>query len=237
MQKHQKELQSNKAAAIAVILSAVLFIFAVSSPFVAAVYMKNTRRTIVIDAGHGGFDGGVTGTVTGVKESELNLTVSKLVVEYLVSSGFRVIQTRTNNHALYSDNSDNKKRDDMYKRARIINSAQPAAVVSIHMNFYKASYRRGAQVFFNRKNEQSRNFGDTMQDFLNERINKANGGREYSALHADKYLLECTQAPVIIVECGFLSNPQDEANLINPEYQAILAYAVFQGIAAFLSNG
>lgn len=223
---------------VATVLSAVFVVLALTTPFIVASVMKNdVRKTVVIDAGHGGADGGVTGVRTGVKESVLNLKVAKLLGEYLIAGGYKVIYTRQNDTMhTHPKVTDNKKRADMFKRGDIINAAAPDAVISVHMNFYSAASRRGAQVFFDRKSEQGRQFAQTMQDIINSDLNSANGGREYTALSAEKYLLSCSPYPTVIVECGFLSNPFDEANLTDPEYQAKLAYTLYLGIDLFLNT-
>lgn len=218
------------------LLSAVFVALALSSPLiVASVMSRDSRKVVVVDAGHGGADGGVTGKRTGVKESDLNLKVAKLLGEYLVAGGYRVIYTRQNDTMhTHPDVRDNKKRADMFKRGDIINAAKPDAMISVHMNFYSASSRRGAQVFFDRYSEQGRRFADIMQEIINRDLNSDNGGRAYTALSAEKYLLSCSPYPSIIVECGFLSNPFDEANLTDKNYQTKLAYTLFLGIDGFL---
>lgn len=220
------------------LLSAVFVALALSSPFiVASVMSRDSRKVVVVDAGHGGADGGVTGKRTGVKESDLNLKVAKLLGEYLVAGGYRVIYTRQNDTMhTHPDVRDNKKRADLFKRGDIINAAKPDAMISVHMNFYSASSRRGAQVFFDRYSEQGRRFADIMQEIINRDLNSDNGGRAYTALSAEKYLLSCSPYPSIIVECGFLSNPFDEANLTDKNYQTKLAYTLFLGIDGFLKN-
>ncbi len=220
------------------LLSAVFVALALSSPFiVASVMSRDSRKVVVVDAGHGGADGGVTGKRTGVKESDLNLKVAKLLGEYLVAGGYRVIYTRQNDTMhTHPDVRDNKKRADMFKRGDIINAAKPDAMISVHMNFYSASSRRGAQVFFDRYSEQGRRFADIMQEIINRDLNSDNGGRAYTALSAEKYLLSCSPYPSIIVECGFLSNPFDEANLTDKKYQTKHAYTLFLGIDGFLKN-
>lgn len=220
------------------LLSAVFVALALSSPFiVASVMSRDSRKVVVVDAGHGGADGGVTGKRTGVKESDLNLKAAKLLGEYLVAGGYRVIYTRQNDTMhTHPDVRDNKKRADMFKRGDIINAAKPDAMISVHMNFYSASSRRGAQVFFDRYSEQGRRFADIMQEIINRDLNSDNGGRAYTALSAEKYLLSCSPYPSIIVECGFLSNPFDEANLTDKNYQTKLAYTLFLGIDGFLKN-
>lgn len=216
---------------VAVVVSAVCV------PAVTVFAVRADLPTVVIDAGHGGIDGGVTGVNTAVKESDLNLVMSKLVGEYFESGGFRVVYTRKNSKGLYRDTDSNKKRADMERRAEIIRDASPVAVISIHMNTYSASSRRGAQVFFDASSEAGKSLADTVQEELNRRFNVSDAGREFAALAADKYILRQTSAPSIIVECGFLSNPVDEANLLRSDYRAEFAYYVFRAVAAFLSGG
>ena len=102
---------------------------------------------IVLDAGHGGIDGGVSGVSTGIKESELNLKVVKKLETYLISAGMSVTITRNSDAGLYGVATKNLKRKDMEKRRDIIKSVEPHLVVSVHMNKYSLSPRRGAQVF------------------------------------------------------------------------------------------
>ena len=223
---------------VATALSAVFIVLALSSPIIAASVMKgDTRKVVVVDAGHGGSDGGVIGKNTGVKESDLNLKIAKLLGEYLISGGYRVVYTRQNDTMhTYPSVKGNKKRADMFKRGDIINSAKPAAMVSVHMNYYSSSSRRGAQVFYDRHSDAGREFANTMQDIINGELNSVDGGRSYIALSAEKYLLSCSPYPSIIVECGFLSNPVDEANLVDKNYQTKLAYTLFMGIDNFLKS-
>ena len=223
--------------ALATAISAIFIALAVTSPIIAVTVTKNLSvKTIVVDAGHGGADGGVIGKRTGVKESDLNLKVAKLLGEYLRGGGYRVVYTRRNDTMhTHPRVHDNKKRADMFKRGDIINAASPCAVVSVHMNFYSSASRRGAQVFFDRSRDDGRQFAEIMQSVINREINADNGGREYSALSAEKYLLSCSPYPTVIVECGFLSNPFDEANLVNPDYQALVAHALYLGVEEFLN--
>lgn len=219
-------------------LCAAVALLAMSAPFVAAAAISASGRpVVVVDAGHGGADAGVVGKLTGAKESDLNLKVAKLLGEYLESGGIRVVYTRTGDsmHS-HPDVKNNKKRADMFYRGDVINRAKPAAVISVHMNFYSSQARRGAQVFFDRTDEAGREYANILQELLNRDVNPELGGREYSALGAEKYLLSCSPYPAVIAECGFLSNPLDEAALIDPDFQARIAYTLFQATVIFLQK-
>lgn len=219
------------------VASAIFVSLALASPIIAISEMREyDKKVVVIDAGHGGADGGVVGKRTGVKESDLNLKVAKLLGEYLISDGYAVIYTRQNDTMhTHPEVRDNKKRADMFKRGDIINRAKPDAMISIHMNYYSSSARRGAQVFFDRHSEAGREFANVMQDALNTGINREYGGREYPPLSAEKYLLSCSPYPSVIVECGFLSNPFDEENLLDESYRAKLAGVLLAGVKAYLA--
>ena len=221
-----------KAAAL--LIGAIFAALAVGSPFIA-IAMADTRTVVLLDAGHGGSDAGVTGARTGVRESDLNLKVVLLLGEYLEGSGYRVAYTRTADVMYgYPGVVGNKKRADMFRRGDIINRAKPAAVVSIHMNFYSSPSRRGAQTFYAKGSPQGQALAEALQQALNEGVNAQCGGRSYSALTAQKYILECSPYPTAIAECGFLSNPQDETNLCDEGYRAMLAGVLRDGIIAFL---
>ena len=187
---------------------------------------------IVLDAGHGGIDGGVTGVKTGVRESELNLKVVKKVENYFKSAGIAVVLTRSSDAGLYGVATKNLKRKDMEERKRIIEKAEPAAVISVHMNKYGSSSRRGAQVFYYENNENGKKLAECIQESFN---GMEEAVRKCSALSGDYYIVRCTRYPSVICECGFLSNPQDEALLVTDEYQDKIAYEIFKGVISYLS--
>lgn len=218
------------------VAASVLIAYCLATPFVVNAMRdaKAQRPIIVVDAGHGGADGGVKGAKTGVEEKTLNLIIANLLGEMLEGCGFDVVYTRRNDvmHT-FEGVKDNKKRADMFRRGQIVNDVKPLAVVSIHMNFYSMPTRRGAQVFFAKSNAQSRRFANALQDCLNSEINAKEGGREYSALCAEKYLLECSPYPTAIVECGFLSNYADEINLQTTSYRVRIAAVLCQAVARY----
>lgn len=219
---------------------ALFLAYCVSSPFVVNAIKREKPKTVtvVVDAGHGGEDGGVSGAKTGVKEKTLNLIIANYLGEMLSACGFNVVYTRRNDAMhKFLGVSDNKKRADMFRRGQIVNDVKPCVAVSIHMNYYSMPTRRGAQVFFSKSSEEGRMFANALQDALNKEINAKEGGREYGALCARKYFLECSPYPSAIVECGFLSNYADEINLQKTEYQMRIAAVLCSAIARYVTNG
>ena len=206
---------------LAVILSCVMLSYA--SAEVSSV--PKIGKTVVIDAGHGGVDGGVSGVNTGVKESEINLAIAKSLKHFLVRNGYDVGMTRENNDGLYGLSTKNKKLRDMEARRDIIKEAQPDLVVSVHQNFYPLSSVRGAQVFYCLEGEESKKIAESVQDTLNSSLE---GDRV--AKTGDYYILNCTEYPSILVECGFLSNPEEDKLLATAVYQEKVAYTLFCAI-------
>ncbi len=192
----------------------------------------STRLTIVIDAGHGGVDGGVVGRVTGTKESDINLALSRLLQAEFEEAGFLVVQTRPTQAGLYGTATEGYKRRDMLRRAEIIADNAPAAVISVHQNFFPLSSRRGAQVFFREDSALSHTLACAIQTALNSMPECV---RTSEALKGDYYVLNCSDYPSVIVECGFLSNAEDEALLVTEEYRQRLAETICAGTLAFLA--
>ena len=192
------------------------------------------RLTVVIDAGHGGIDGGVVGIETGTKESDINLSVSRILQEAFEDVGFLVVQTRPTEAGLYGATTTGYKKRDMQQRSRIINSSSPSLVISMHQNFFSLRSRRGAQVFFRESSDSSRSLAVHIQSALNDMPECV---KKSDALKGDYYVLNCSDYPSVIVECGFLSNAEDEALLVTKEYQRKIASAVVNGCLAFLASG
>ncbi len=193
---------------------------------------KNNIK-IVLDAGHGGVDNGVCGINTGVKESEINLAVVKKLQKYLEDAGMSVVLTRNSDAGLYGIATKNLKKRDMQKRKEIIEKAEPHLVVSIHMNEYTTTTRRGAQVFYKKDSLEGKKLALSIQDSFNDMKESL---RDFSPLIGDYFILNCSDFPSVIAECGFLSNPEEEALLVTEEYQDDIAYAVFKGIVGYLSQ-
>ncbi len=218
------------------IAALILFALVCAALPVTINYVNGKQRTfaatLVIDAGHGGADGGTAGKVTGVKESDLNLAVAKSIYAYAQAADISSVMTRKTVHSP-AGGSFNKSAD-MTARKTVIKNANPDIVLSIHMNKYSCSVRRGIQVFYSTK--ASYELAETMQNYLNEKLNVPTLGRGFSPIFGDFYILKCSNAPGVIVECGFLSSPDDEALLIDEEYRTLLSYYIFCGINQYLNK-
>lgn len=202
----------------------------------AGVYAQTTETyampVIVIDAGHGGVDAGVYGVETNVKESDINLAIAMELRGRFVNAGFECVMTRTTAAGLYGNTSKGFKMRDMRKRRQIIEDCNADMVISIHQNTCPLPSRRGSYVFFDESSECSRQLADYIQSELND----LSGGVETNtSLVGDYYMLKCTSSPSVIVECGFLSNAEDEQLLIDPDYQSDIAYAIFKGAVMYFS--
>lgn len=190
------------------------------------------QKVIVIDAGHGGSDRGVVGK-NGTEEADKNLEISFMLKDLLEDAGFFVIMTRTTDDG--ADEAGSFKQEDFTRRKNIIEKSEPDMVLSIHCNKFPSSDRRGAQVFFNDLSEEGRILADILQGCINS-LNAANVGRVFDALPGEYFMLNCTHAPSVIVECGFLSNPQDEELLCNKDYLDKFVYSIYDGVVAYFEN-
>jgi N-acetylmuramoyl-L-alanine amidase len=194
-------------------------------------FKSTNAQTIVIDAGHGGVDVGVNGVNTGVKESEINLYITKYLRGYFVNAGFNVVLTRSTQGGLYGTSTKGFKLRDMKKRREIIQDSLADMVISIHQNKCALPSKRGAIVFYESDSESGKTLAETIQNELN----KIDDYPTQSALAGDYYILKCTQSPSVIVECGFLSNEYDESLLTTEEFQKKIAYTIFKGAVAYYS--
>lgn len=189
--------------------------------------------TVVIDAGHGGIDNGVQGVVTGCDESDINLAIAKLVKGNFVNAGFNCVMTRTTEAGLYGTTEKGFKARDMLKRKSIIEECNADLVISIHQNFCPLPSKRGGTVFFDKNSRSSSALAQKIQQELNnlEQCIKPN-----EALYGDYFMLKCTQSPSVIVECGFLSNEEDDRLLNTAQYRKAVAYAIFKGAVEYLAS-
>lgn len=192
---------------------------------------KYNGITIVIDAGHGGRDGGSVG-VSGTIEKEINLDYSLALKEKLEKAGYRVVLTRKNDDGLYSPLSKNKKLSDMQARFRIIKKANPNLVVSIHMNSFRDKSAHGATTYYREGDEASQTIGNLIQKSLYTYVDAPT----LNSKVGDYYILNCSYFTAVLVECGFISNPQEEAQLNTKEYKNKLTDAICNGIMLYFGT-
>ena len=189
-----------------------------------------TGKTIVLDAGHGYPDSGAENG-TGVSEASINLIITKKVQSLLEQSGCNVILTRSDENGIYDVESKTireKKVSDIKNRVKIGNESSADVFVSIHLNKIPQSQYYGWQAFFKSNSEKSEQLARNIQEELNSSIQRENK-REALKING-KYIIEHVEIPITIVECGFLSNPEEEKLLMQDEYQNKLAWGIYNGI-------
>lgn len=194
---------------------------------------KSEKGTIVIDPGHGGFDPGKVG-VNGALEKDINLSISKKLQELLIAEGYDVVMTRETDEALCSETDSNKKSTDMKNRVKLLEETKPLLAISIHQNSFTQESSRGAQVFYYSGSIEGEKFAKIMQQTIKESI--ADGNHRIEKPNTAYYLLKKTTCPLVIVECGFLSNHAEASLLVTQEYQEKMASAIKDGIIKYLAS-
>lgn len=198
-----------------------------------AIGPETKQRVVVVDAGHGGNDPGKVG-VDGQLEKEINLAVAKKIKYYLEANDIAVVLTREDDQGLYQEQDTNKKSADMRKRVELINQAMPEVMISIHQNSYPDAQIKGPQVFYYQGSEEGAKFATLMQQRFNDVLGAASTRQ---AKANDNYYLLLNSKPVsVIVECGFLSNPDEARKLADPVYQDKIAWTVAMGTMAYLNK-
>lgn len=187
--------------------------------------------TVLLDAGHGGFDGGAS--VDGIMEKHINLSLAKKLSDVLTQKGIRVIMTREEDKALSDGSDTSSKRQDMRRRRALMEEHPTAIFMSIHMNKFEQSSCKGAQVFYGKKNEKSELLAECIQAAIKRDVLPDNH-RKAKKAGDNIYLLSGAHQPAVIVECGFLSNPEEFKLLQTEEYQQKMANAIATGLSDFL---
>lgn len=184
------------------------------------------KPVIVLDAGHGGMDGGAVSG--GIRESEINLAIAEKARKMLTLLGYRVVMTRETDTLLADENAKTvrqQKRSDLENRLKIMAGTPGAVGVSIHQNHFSQSYVHGAQVFYG-KAEGSERLAELIQKNIAGHLQTDNRRRIKEADSSLYILCNNTGNPAVMVECGFLSNPQDAENLQREQYQGTLAFLI-----------
>lgn len=195
------------------------------------------NKTVVIDAGHGIPDEGAS-AFDGTTEQAINLSIALKLQKIIEQSGAKVILTRSDENGIYSTDSSNirnKKVSDIKNRVEIGNNCNADIFVSIHLNKYSgSSIYKGWQTFYQKNNEKSRNLANNIQNNLNKNIEE-NNDRQVLPI-SNIYIMDNLKIPAIIVECGFLSNPEETKKLKKDEYQNKLAWGIYLGLQEYFMN-
>lgn len=192
--------------------------------------IPSRNYTVVIDPGHGGIDPGSIGYKTKVHEADLNLKMSLKLKKKLEDACIKVVLTRETEEGLAKDIIKGFKKKDMALRKELIKKVRPNMVISLHQNSFTNHSLRGAQVFYDKTSEISKQIASYIQEeFISglEHSNKTTSPGDY-------FMLKCTSAPSVIVECGFISNAEEEQLLLTDEYQDKVLDCIFKGIVKFL---
>ncbi len=190
------------------------------------------RFCVVIDAGHGGADPGKVG-INGALEKDINLQIAIRLKSLLQAQDIKVVMTREDEGGLYDEDASNKKVQDMKRRIAIIEEAQPDVVISIHQNSYHEEYVHGAQVFYYNTSATGKKLAELIQKCFVRTVDSENK-REPKG-NDSYYLLKKTSRPIVIVECGFLSNQEEAEKLKSKEYQEKTAWAIHMGVLQYLN--
>ncbi len=226
-----------QAGILLIIAAIMLIVFVPRSESHAAEATQFT--TIVVDAGHGGFDGGASG-YNGIIEKDINLAIAKDLKCILQASGFEVVMTRETDEALCNEQSEHvpavsMKKTDMRKRLKIMDETPNSLTVSVHQNKYEQESSKGAQMFYGINNPLSEQLAECIQEQFVEALQN-NNTRQIKRAQKDLFLLYYTKSPAVIVECGFISNPEEAELLSDSEYQKKVALTIFSGIVEFIKN-
>jgi N-acetylmuramoyl-L-alanine amidase len=192
------------------------------------------RKCIIIDPGHGGEDGGAT-SCTGVLESKYNLDISLRLNDLLQMLGYNTKMIRTTDISIYTQGNTiaQKKVSDLKQRVHIVNNTEDAYLISIHQNYFSDGRYSGAQVFY-ASTEQSKELALLLQRQFPLYLQKENKRTIKKA--SGVYLMEHIDCPGVLIECGFLSNPTEAANLGDPVYQKKLCCVIATGVSNFLDR-
>ncbi|MBQ8408316.1 MAG: N-acetylmuramoyl-L-alanine amidase [Clostridia bacterium] len=193
--------------------------------------------TVIIDAGHGGEDGGAV-SLAGLVEKDVNLSIAHILRDMLRANDINVVMTREDDRLLYDKNVDykgKKKKLDLDARIAIAESTPNAILVSIHMNSFTVSKYSGLQVWYSPNNAVSCELAELIQNNCHEKLQPSNSRSTKVANSTIRLLNEAT-CPAVLVECGFLSNPEEAAMLGTQEYRQKIAFLLFCSITEFLEQ-
>ena len=194
---------------------------------------EKKKYIVCVDPGHGGTDPGKVG-INGQLEKDINLAIAKKLKTYLEASDVTVVLTRDKDMGLYSSGDAHKKMADMRKRCQLIEEVKPDLVISIHQNSYHEEAIRGGQVFYYKTSVRGKKLAQILQERFVYVLGDAN--KRQAKANDNYYLLLHVKEPIIIAECGFLSNWEEAEKLETKEYQDRLAWTLHMGIMEYLNQ-
>lgn len=195
------------------------------------------KPVIIIDAGHGGEDGG-TQSADGVLEKDINLKISEKLEKILKNDGFKTVMVRDSDTLIYDESCStmrSKKSSDIHNRLDIMKKHKDCIFISIHQNYFTQSKYSGAQVFYRPDHEQSRILAESIQKSIVSSLQTDNT-RQIKSCTSDVYLIHNAVSTAVMVECGFLSNPDEAEKLQNDAYQQKMALAIAGGLKIILTK-
>ena len=194
---------------------------------------EKKKYIVCVDPGHGGTDPGKVG-INGQLEKDINLEIAKKLKTYLEASDVTVVLTRDKDMGLYSSGDAHKKMADMRERCQLIEEVKPDLVISIHQNSYHEEAIRGGQVFYYKTSVRGKKLAQILQERFDYVLGDAN--KRQAKANDNYYLLLHVKEPIIIAECGFLSNWEEAEKLETKEYQDRLAWTLHMGIMEYLDQ-
>ncbi len=189
---------------------------------------------VVIDAGHGGNDPGKV-SADGIMEKDVNLAIALKLKQELENKGIKVILTRDSDICLAQEGTSNKKKSDMINRMELVNSSGADILISIHQNSYKDTKVKGAQVFYYSGSEESKMLAEGIQNSIKQKVDMDNNRKIKP--NNDYYILRKSVCPAVIIECGFLSCPEETGKLVDEGYQEKLADAISDAVCDIYLQG
>lgn len=237
-----KVRKSNLVPAVALVTCCIAFLALSAiacghlSKLAIATAAAEKPKTIVVDAGHGGEDGGATGKSQKL-EKDINLAIAKDLRQLLTASGFRIVMTRTTDTSLADPLKTirERKASDIHNRMKLVESQGNCIFVSIHQNHFEQSQYHGTQVFYSTNKSESKELAESIRKRVVSLLQKDNE-RKTKPATSSIYLLWHAKVPAVLVECGFLSNEEEAVKLNREDYQKQMAFAICCGILDYYSN-
>jgi len=225
---------------LVMIISALMFTF-LNVEFgksVQGMAGTNSQPTFVIDAGHGGIDGGALG-VDGTPEKDINLSIALCLNEILRSYGFNTVMIREDDRSVHSEGAETVREikvSDIHNRMKVMESTDNCIFISVHQNSYNSSKYWGTQLFYSPNTPESKTLAGEIQQSVVSLLQN-NNERQIKECGKSVYLLYYAKKPAVLVECGFITNYNDLELLKNEEYQRKMAFSIADGILNYVNKG